>query len=220
MSTDTAFALGALSLVGPRYADRLRAYIVAVLVFDDLASLIVIAVVYSERISVMPLLVAIGIFAEISARAAGARVGLVFLVLGVAMWAAVLASGIDPLVVGLATGLLAYASPAGRTTLEQASRQFRRFREQPTGSLARRARASLEGGGVAERPAGRPVAPVDSYLVVPCSLWPTQVSGHRSDAVGGRPFPGHARNRDRSWSASRSRSQSPPIWWPGCPADA
>src|SRR4051794_40444465 len=168
MSTDTAFALGALSLVGPRYADRLRAYIVAVLVFDDLASLMVIAVVYSKRISVMPLLVAVGIFVVVlGVRAAGVRYGLVFLVLGVAMWAAMLASGVDPLVVGLATGLLAYASPAPRTTLEQASSEFRRFREQPTGAFARRARASLE---AAVSPNDRLAAlwlPWTSYLVVP-----------------------------------------------------
>src|SRR4051794_36121235 len=168
LSTDTAFALGALSLVGPRYADRLRAYIVAVLVFDDLAALIVIAVVYSSQISVTPLLIAVGIFAAVlGVRAAGVRVGLVYLLLGVAMWAAVLASGVDPLVVGLAMGLLAYASPAGRTTLEQASRQFRRFREQPTGALARRARASLE---AAVSPNDRLAAlwlPWTSYLVVP-----------------------------------------------------
>jgi Na+/H+ antiporter NhaA len=168
LSTDTAFTLGALSLVGPRYADRLRAYIVAVLVFDDLASLMVIAVVYSKRISVMPLLVAAGIFVVVlGVRAAGVRYGLVFLVLGVAMWAAMLASGVDPLVVGLATGLLAYASPAPRTTLEQASNEFRRFREQPTGAFARRARVSLE---AAVSPNDRLAAlwlPWTSYLVVP-----------------------------------------------------
>jgi Na+/H+ antiporter NhaA len=168
LSTDTAFSLGALSLVGPRYADRLRAYIVAVLVFDDLAALIVIAVVYSERISVTPLLVAVGIFAAVlGVRAAGVRYGLVFLVLGVAMWATVLASGIDPLVVGLAIGLLAFAAPAPRPTLEQASSEFRRFREQPTGAFARRARVSLE---AAVSPNDRLAAlwlPWTSYLVVP-----------------------------------------------------
>src|SRR3954471_18299625 len=159
LSTDTAFALGALSLVGPRYADRLRAYIVAVLVFDDLASLIVIAVVYSKRISVLPLLVAVGIFSVVlGVRAAGVHHGLVFLVLGASMWAAVLASGVDPLVVGLAIGLLAYASTAGRTTLEQAGTEFRRFREQPTGALARRARASLASAVSPNDRLGRPVA--------------------------------------------------------------
>jgi Na+/H+ antiporter NhaA len=145
MSTDTAFTLGALSLVGPRYADRMRAYIVAVLVFDDLASLIVIAVVYSRQVLLVPLLVAVGLFAVVLVvRATGVRVGLVYLALGTAMWVAMLESGVDPLIVGLAIGLLAYASPASRTTLEMASEQFRRFREQPTGDFARRARAGLQ----------------------------------------------------------------------------
>jgi Na+/H+ antiporter NhaA len=168
MSTDTAFALGALSLVGPRHADRLRAYIVAVLVFDDLASLIVIAVVYSQQITLRPLLLAAGLFAVVlGVRAAGVRHGLVYLVLGVATWVAMLASGVDPLVVGLAMGLLAYASPAPRATLEQASQEFRRFREQPTGAFARRARVSLE---AAVSPNDRLAAlwlPWTTYLVVP-----------------------------------------------------
>jgi Na+/H+ antiporter NhaA len=145
MASDTAFVLGALSLVGPRYADRLRAYIVAVLVFDDLVSLIVIAVVYSEQVLLVPLLVATGLFvAVLAARAIGVRYGLVYLVLGTAMWLAMVESGVDPLVVGLAIGLLAYAAPAPRSRLEMASEEFRRFREQPTGDFARRARASLE----------------------------------------------------------------------------
>ncbi|HEY4602898.1 MAG TPA: Na+/H+ antiporter NhaA [Blastococcus sp.] len=168
MSTDTAFALGALSLVGPRYADRLRAYIVAVLVFDDLASLIVIAAVYSGPISLPPLLVAVGFFAVVlTVRAAGVHYGPVYAVLGTAMWVAMLNSGVDPLVVGLAIGLLAYASPAPRATLEQASEEFRRFREQPTGAFARRARASLE---AAVSPNDRLAAlwlPWTTYLVVP-----------------------------------------------------
>jgi protein-disulfide isomerase len=53
-------------------------------------------------------------------------------------------SGIDPLVVGLAIGLLAYAYPAGREDLEHATQEFRLFREQPTPELARRARFSMD----------------------------------------------------------------------------
>jgi Na+/H+ antiporter NhaA len=144
MSTDTAFALGALMVVGPRYADRLRALLVSVLVVDDFAALVVIAVVYSEHLSVVPLLVAVGLFGVILAvRAAGVRVGMVYAALGIAAWVAMLGSGIDPLVVGMAMGLLVYAYPAPRTDLERASLEFRRFREQPTGEYARRARASL-----------------------------------------------------------------------------
>ena len=48
MSTDTAFALGALALVGPRFPDRLRAFMLTMSVVDDLVALAVIATVYTE----------------------------------------------------------------------------------------------------------------------------------------------------------------------------
>jgi Na+/H+ antiporter NhaA len=145
MSTDTAFTLGVLTLVGPLYADRLRAFIVTVLVADDVVALLVIALVYSERLATGPLLMALGLFAVLVAvRALGVRHGIVYAALGVAIWVAMVRSGVDPLVVGLAMGLLVYAYPSPRTNLEQASEEFRRFREQPTGEMARRARASLE----------------------------------------------------------------------------
>src|SRR6516225_4810824 len=56
MSTDTAFALGALALVGRRLPDRVRTYLLTFSVVDDLAGLVVIAVVYSSDISMVPLL--------------------------------------------------------------------------------------------------------------------------------------------------------------------
>src|SRR5258708_9443237 len=60
MSTDTAFALGMLALVGPRFPDRLRAFMLTVAVVDDLVALIVIAVAYSVELSLQPLLIAVG----------------------------------------------------------------------------------------------------------------------------------------------------------------
>ena len=47
MSTDTAFALGMLALVGARFPQRLRAFMLTVSVVDDLGALIVIATVYA-----------------------------------------------------------------------------------------------------------------------------------------------------------------------------
>src|SRR3954452_12978212 len=52
MATDTAFALGLLALVGPRFPDRLRAFMLTLLVVDDVASLVVIATVYTESLKV------------------------------------------------------------------------------------------------------------------------------------------------------------------------
>src|SRR5438876_11252935 len=65
MSTDTAFALGLLALVGPRFPDRLRAFMLTVAVVDDVVALIVIGTVYTDRVALWPLLVAVGLFAAI-----------------------------------------------------------------------------------------------------------------------------------------------------------
>src|SRR5947209_6734512 len=61
MSTDTAFALGALALLTPRAATRLRVFLLTLAVVDDLVALIVIAVAYSGSVSVVALGVAIGL---------------------------------------------------------------------------------------------------------------------------------------------------------------
>src|SRR5437764_14120007 len=65
MSTDTAFALGMLALVGRRLPERLRAFMLTVVVVDDVLALIVIATVYSTRLALTPLIVAAGAFAVV-----------------------------------------------------------------------------------------------------------------------------------------------------------
>jgi Na+/H+ antiporter NhaA len=68
MSTDTAFALGLLALVGPRFPDRLCAFMLTVVVVDNILALVVIATVYTETVSVSALLVAVGLFGRYSSR--------------------------------------------------------------------------------------------------------------------------------------------------------
>src|SRR5690349_5959278 len=58
MSTDTAFALGMLALVGPRLPIRLRAFMLTISVVDDVVALIVIATAYAAEIHLGPLLLA------------------------------------------------------------------------------------------------------------------------------------------------------------------
>src|SRR3954447_17413541 len=62
MSTDTAFALGMLALVVPRFPDRLRGFLLTIIVVDDVVALLVIAVAYSGEIALASLLVAVGVF--------------------------------------------------------------------------------------------------------------------------------------------------------------
>ena len=65
MSTDTAFALGTLALTGPRFPDRVRAFLLSVAVVDDLARWWSSAPPTARRIALVPLGVAAGIFAVI-----------------------------------------------------------------------------------------------------------------------------------------------------------
>ena len=168
MATDTAFALGALALVGRRLPDRVRTYLLTFSVVDDLAGIAIIAIVYSGRIQVIPLLTGIGFLAVVVLiRARGVRYGPAYLLIGIAAWVAFFKSGVDPVVVGLVMGLLSYAYPAPRAALEQASEAFRSFREQPTAELAQSARDVVR---VAISPNDRLAQlfhPWSSYVIVP-----------------------------------------------------
>jgi Na+/H+ antiporter NhaA len=168
MSTDTAFALGMLAVVGPRFPDRLRSFILTVVVVDDLVALVIIATVYTDHLVMRAFAVAVALFAAVLVvRAAHVRSGLVFAVLGAAMWVAFLKSGIDPVVTGLVMGLLAYAYPASREELERASSLFRLFREQPTAELARSARAGVVSALSVNERLQQIYHPWTSYAIVP-----------------------------------------------------
>jgi Na+/H+ antiporter NhaA len=168
MSTDTAFALGVLALVGPRFRDRLDAFILTVLVVDDLVALVVIAFAYSSSVSVGALVVAAVLLAVVlAAGAAHVRRGIVYALLAAAMWVALFESGIDPVVVGLVMGLLTYAYPAARADLDRATEGFRLFREQPTAEFARQARASVEAAISPNDLLLQRFHPWTSYAIVP-----------------------------------------------------
>jgi Na+/H+ antiporter NhaA len=168
MSTDTAFALGALAIVGRGLPDRVRTYLLTFSVVDDLAGIAVIAVFYSGTVKVWPLVLGVAFLVIVLViRARGVRSGTLYLVLGVAAWVAFFKSGVDPVVAGLALGLLSYAYPASRASLESASDAFREFREQPTAELAQAARDVVR---VAISPNDRLEQiyhPYTSYLIVP-----------------------------------------------------
>ncbi len=168
MSTDTAFALGALALVGRNLPDRVRTYLLTFSVVDDLASIVVIALFYSGQVHVVPLLIGVLLLAlEALLRFRGVRFGAVHLLIGMAAWVAVYQSGLDPITVGLVMGLLAYARPAARSDLEQATDLFRLFREQPTAELARDAAGGLQAALSPNDTLEATFHPWTSYVIVP-----------------------------------------------------
>ncbi len=137
MSTDTAFALGMLALVARGYP-RLRTFLLTLVVFDDLAALLVIATAYTHHVSFVALGIAVALFCVlIGLRYFGVRSLPLAIGVGVATWVALHESGIHPTIGGLALGLALSAFPPARTDLEQATALARSFREQPTAELAR-----------------------------------------------------------------------------------
>ena len=168
MSTDTAFALGMLALVGPRFPERLRTFMLTVAVVDDVAALVVIATVYTGNVVMRALLAAVLVaLGLLAARALGVRLGLVYALLGGGLWVALLKSGIDPILTGLAMGLLTYAYPAQRSDLERASDLFRLFREQPTPELARSAQVGVQAAISPNERLQQLFHPWTSYVIVP-----------------------------------------------------
>src|ERR1700760_174911 len=168
MSTDTAFALGALALIGRRLPDRVRTYLLPFSVVDDLVALAVIAIAYSGQIDFRALLVGIAfLLVAVGVRARGIRYGPVYLLIGIAAWVAFFKSGVDPITVGLVMGLMTYAYPASRTSLEQASEAFRSFREQPTAELAQTARDEVRTAISPNDRLAQLFHPWTSYVIVP-----------------------------------------------------
>jgi protein-disulfide isomerase len=70
-------------------------------------------------------------------------------------------------VIGLGMGVLPFAYPASRTTLERATERFREFREQPTAQLARSATAQLRAATSANERWQQLFHPWTSYAIVP-----------------------------------------------------
>jgi Na+/H+ antiporter NhaA len=168
MSTDTAFALGVLTLVAPPGATRLRVFLLTLAIVDDLGGLTVIATVYSHDVSLVALAVAVGLFAVLVAlRFAPVGRAPAAAVVATGMWAAMFESGVHPGIAGLAVGLVTTAYPPSRDDLERATAVVREFREQPTPELARSAQVSLATTISANERLQYRLHPWTSFAIVP-----------------------------------------------------
>jgi NhaA family Na+:H+ antiporter len=118
-ATDIAFALGVLALLGRGLPRRVRAFLLALAVLDDLIAIGIIAAFFTRDLAPVPLLLAVPLvaaFGWLSARreSAGFVRGAVLGLLGVAVWALVLSSGVHATIAGVALGLVYAPQPAAR----------------------------------------------------------------------------------------------------------
>ena len=106
MATDIAFALGVLALLGSRVPPGLKVFVAALAIVDDIFGVLVIALFYTQHISLIALgLAFVGVAVSFGDNWLGIRNPVIYALIGVGVWAAVLNSGVHATIAGI---LLAY----------------------------------------------------------------------------------------------------------------
>jgi len=120
-ATDIAFALGILSLLGPRVPPALKAFLLSVAIFDDLGAIIIIALFYSAKLSVAALLIALFLaFGLFVLNRRGVMRPAAYFLLGIPLWAAVLKSGVHATLAGVVLAIfIPYRVTPGDSALEE-----------------------------------------------------------------------------------------------------
>ncbi len=107
MSTDIAFALGILALLGKRIPLSLKVFLAALAIADDLGAIFVIAVFYTEQIVVLGLVIAFVFwFVMLVMSRLGIYTPFIYFVLSIGVWFGFAASGIHATIGGVLVALV------------------------------------------------------------------------------------------------------------------
>jgi len=177
MATDIAFALGVLTLLGNRIPSELRVILLALAIVDDIGAILVIAVFYTEGLSLAALGVAGVVLAIIVAmNRLGFRAIPGYVLVGAVFWLAVFATGVHATIAGVILGVLTPARPYLSTELF--TRRMESLMAKFKGAAARDDHQDMEDalGAIEETTVSteapverleRSLAPWSNYLILP-----------------------------------------------------
>ncbi len=111
MATDIAFAIGVVSLLGPRIPSAMKVFLLTLAIVDDIGGILVIAFFYSEDLASGWLLVAaLTVLGVIVLKKLNVRYTPAYIALGVLLWYSLFESGVHATIAGVVMGLLAPAT--------------------------------------------------------------------------------------------------------------
>jgi Na+/H+ antiporter NhaA len=168
IGTDTAFLLGALALVGPRFSTQLRIFLLTLSVIDDIVAVTVIGLFYSDQIRPLPVVVAavclVAIW-QMSRRQVWRSSP--FVVVGLLLWVTTVEGGLHAAIAGMLAGLLVEARPPEPVAVEGAATGITAFRQSPLPAVGRVARRRLDRAISVNERLQETLHPWTSYVVVP-----------------------------------------------------
>jgi NhaA family Na+:H+ antiporter len=168
MSSDTAFVLGVLALFGPRCPDQLRLFLLALAVVDDIGAITVMAVFYTDHVTVIPLVTAVVLVScFFGLRWLGVWRLTPYVVLTLALWAATYASGVHPTLAGVLAGLLIPASDPAKTRIRELAVFGRALIENPSAGGVRLANLAAAATVSANERLQTWLHPWSAYFVIP-----------------------------------------------------
>jgi Na+/H+ antiporter NhaA len=168
ISTDTAFLVGALAVVGPKFPARLRIFLLTLAVVDDVGALSVIAIFYTKDLAVGPLVLALALLIVVAlVRYLRAGRGPAYAVLAIAIWMSLYAAHVPATLAGVVIALLIPVFPPRRVAVERALELTQVFRESPNPVYAQAATRGLRDSISINERLQTAYGPYVRYLILP-----------------------------------------------------
>lgn len=126
MATDIAFVVGILALFGSRIPFGLKIFLLTLAIVDDLVAVLVIAIVFTEKISIGYIALAmVGFALTYFCNRIGVRSVAIYLMIGVGVWIAFHHAGVHPTIAGVVLGILTPAKAwIGKPTFVEVLQEF------------------------------------------------------------------------------------------------